>query len=561
MMANPVDPWDSAYAAYRQAMVDLDGDGVPDAVIQMPQGQVMSQPPAEPVNMLMGNRGRQASARRAMSGRDPTLSPAEMDAVQRRSNVSAENDTAVEQGVGEVLLGQPMRAGRAIGKAYEDPSLANLTNAGVQTALSVPTARGAMTAFGIGAAGLGTAAASDALDSPAQASDRDRARAAREQAKAAKEQAAAAREQANTEREKAAAERDRVKGERELSEQRLREDKEKTTRAADAAAVQRAIAARDQILAERPKKFSETRTGQVYDELGMVAPMIPAAIGGGLAASGLRAAGAGHKAVTGTSMGVGGLAGGLAGNWPIGHELMSAPSFNPEKRAYQAGAREMPASDSRQAEWRNYAQGLPDDNPERAQAMNQLLNIPLTVKRSAFPIAEGVLAGWGAADLPGAVGRLIGRGTGSAPGNTAGHTTGQGGGGGGPQNLPGVPPGTPQNRMPYRDLPPEVRRDVQSDYVAQRALTGNAPPVGRTAADIRGDLAGQGFNTPVTGSRVSETNRVISAFVAQHGRLPTANEFAQVFNSRTLGIAGAGAAGGAGANALMQYYQGAEPQY
>ena len=530
----------------------------PESYLRMPQGEVQTgnvlegMRPAEAAQPSIGNRGRQASARRAMSGRDPTLTPEEMASVERRSAISAENDTAVERGVGDVLLGQPMRAGMAIGKAYNDPSLATLTNAGVQSALAVPTMRGAKTALGIGGAGLSAAAASDALDSPAEASDRDRARAAREEARAAKEQAGAAREQANTEREKAAAERERVKGERELSEQRLREDREKTTRAADAAASQRAIAARDEILADRPKKFSETGTGKVFDELGMIAPAIPGGIAGGLAGAGSRAAGAGHAAVRANAIGWGGLAGGLAGNWPLAHELMVAKPYNPEKEAYKAGALEMPTSDPRKAEWASHADAQPDANPARTVAMKELLDIPMAIKRSAFPVAEGAVAGLAAVDLPGAVGRLIGRGTGSGPGNKGGQTTGQAAGGATPQNLPGAQPGTPQNRMPYKDLPPQVRQDVQSNYISERALTGNAPPVGRTAADIRGNLGGQGFDVPVTGARVSETNRVISEFVAKHGRLPTANEFAMVFNAKTLAIP----AGAAAAPSIMDLYQG-----
>lgn len=39
----PQDPWDAAFAAYNQAMIDLDGDGVPD-VVRMPQGQIMGLP-------------------------------------------------------------------------------------------------------------------------------------------------------------------------------------------------------------------------------------------------------------------------------------------------------------------------------------------------------------------------------------------------------------------------------------------------------------------------------------------------------------------------------------
>lgn len=117
----PADPWDAAFAQYRQALVDLDGDGVPDAVVSAPQPD---------------NRARQMIARRAMSGREPTLTPQDMDRLDRRRVVSEENNQAVERGVGSFLLGQPIRAGLAIRDAYNDPSIRNVADAGLQTAVA-----------------------------------------------------------------------------------------------------------------------------------------------------------------------------------------------------------------------------------------------------------------------------------------------------------------------------------------------------------------------------------------------------------------------------------------
>lgn len=528
-----VDPWDSAFGAYRQALVDLNGDGVPDAITS-PSGQV--QP--------LDNRMRQSISRQAMAGREPTV---DMGGIGRRAQASEQNSQAFEQGMGELVMGQPVRAYNALSSAYNDPSLATITNAGVQTALTVPTARGAMTAAKIGGAGLGAAAAQDfgGLFSIAEAGqgDRDKARAAREQAGAA--------------RANADAERARAEASRSMSEQRLKEQRETLANAENDAAVKRAVMARDTILSDRPKKFSETRTGQVFDELGMVAPAIPAALAGGLAGAGIRAAGAGHKAVTATGLGVGGLAGGLAGNWPLAHELMVAKPFNPEKEAYKAGAREMPSTDPRKAEWQSYAENQPDENPARTVALNELLNLPMTAKRSIFPAAEGALAGWAAVDLPGVVNRLMNRGRGTGPGNTGGQPTGPGGQG------PGGAPTSPQTSYrTYPELPSDIKDGVRSRYVSQRALTGESLPVGKTAQTVKNDIA-QHYNAsvPVTSARVSETNKVIDAFVQQYGRLPTKAEFAHVFTSKTLALPMAGGAAAGPVNALMNRYQGQEPAY
>ena len=113
------DPWEEAFAAYKQALVDLNGDGRPDTVVSMPD-----------------NRERQMIARRAMSGREGPLTPQELTALDRRRAISKENDDAVERGVGEFVLGQPIRAVKAIGTAWDDPSLRNVGNAAWQSVLA-----------------------------------------------------------------------------------------------------------------------------------------------------------------------------------------------------------------------------------------------------------------------------------------------------------------------------------------------------------------------------------------------------------------------------------------
>ena len=542
----PQSSWEAALAEYQQALVDLDGDGIPDGVMT-PGGQV------QPLN----NDIRRAISQQALAGREPTV---DMARIGTRAQTREENNQAVEEGMGELVMGQPVRAAKAVGKAWDDPSLATMTNAGVQTALSVPTMRGLMTATKIGGAGLSAAVAQDLnpmlTAAEAGPGDRDAARAARAQGAAAREQAALERARADAARANADAARTTAETERAMSEQRVKEERDRLALAADDAAVKRAVTARDTILADRPKKFSETRTGQVFDELGMVAPAIPAAVAGGLAGAGVRAAGAGHKAVTATGAGVGAVAGGLAGNWPLGHELMYARAYNPEKEAYKAGAREMPESDKRRQEWATYAEQLPNQNPARTAALNEMMDIPMTLKRSAFPIAEGALAGWGAVDLPGVISRFIGRRTGSGTGNTGGPTTGsdqgpRGGGGGGGQTS------SPQRYPTYPDLPSDIKDAVRSGYVQERALTGEKLAPGKTAQTIKDDISGRyNATVPVTADRVSTTNKAVDAFVQQYGRLPTKAEFAQVFNSRTLAIPLAAGAAAGPVNDMLNYYQG-----
>lgn len=155
-----------------------------------------------------------------------------------------------------------------------------------------------------------------------------------------------------------------------------------------------------------------------------------------------------------------------------------------------------------------------------------------------------------------------GRGTGSGGGNTGGPTTGpggpgpQGGGGGGGQTN------SPQSYPAYRALPSDIKDAARSGYVQERALTGNLLtgeklPPSQTAQTIKDDILGRyNATVPVTADRVSTTNKAVDAFVQQYGRLPTKAEFAEVFNSRTLAIPLAAGAAAGPVNDMLNYYQG-----
>lgn len=119
---DPPDPWEAAFGEYQQALVDLNGDGIPDGVRSL-GGQV------QPLN----NRIRQSISRQAMAGREPTV---DMGAIGRRTQASEENSQSFERGMSELVLGQPARAVNAMAAAYDDPSLGNVGNAALQTGLA-----------------------------------------------------------------------------------------------------------------------------------------------------------------------------------------------------------------------------------------------------------------------------------------------------------------------------------------------------------------------------------------------------------------------------------------
>ncbi len=478
-------------------------------------------------------------SRRAMAGRDPTLSADDRAAIAARGAISEQNNAALEQMLGELFLGQPVRAVQSVGEAYLNPSIANFTDAGVQTAMAGfrPIAAGK-----IALGGLGTAAASDALMSDANAQSKKGA-----PAQAAKVTLPGLSDEQNQEynalQQRLVSANYSGRADRQAVERRVEQLRKLSDDFAGArnvsrqseydAAVRRAETARDTILADKPKKFSETSVGQVYDKLGVIAPGVIAAGMGGLTRAGLMAAGhAGNVSRYAAPIGVGGLTGGVAANYPLGHELMFAPAMNPEKEAFSAYARELPPDHPRRQEWMNYAQGLERENPARKAASGEFYDTTKMLERTGFGVAEGLLGGLAGSEIVGISTRPFRRAS-RAPTNT---------------NVPertsvdrrlDVTPPEQSQSLPaafgaYPAIPNQARSAVQNAIIADRALRGQGLPPREGASAIKQSLLDQGIKAPVTPARVAATNDVLDKFIAAHGRLPTAAEAALVFNNKTL---------------------------
>ena len=551
----PADPWDTAFAQYRQALVDLDGDGVPDAVVQAPAD----------------NRQRQMMARRAMAGRDPTLTTQEMANLERRRTISEQNNQAVERGVGELILGQPIRAGMAIGEAVQDPSIATLTNAGVQSALA---AFRPLTAAKVAGGGFAASAANDLMTEASASNPRRR----QQVSDVAFAELPGLTPQQSAEYNSLMSKMQRgafgSAADRRATETRARElrslsddfSRMRTTTAQQEYdnAIRRAEGARDTILAERPKRFSETSVGALYDKLGIVAPGVIAAGMGGLTRAGLAATGVSNKLANyGLPIGVGTLTGGVAANYPLGHELMFAPSANPERQAFEAYARELPPDHPRKQEWQNYARDLPSANPSRKAASDEFYDPMKLAERTAFGAVEGALGGLAGAEAVNIALRPFRR-RGISEADNKGSQNKTGADRGQREGPEQSEPPAPVDYRTYPSLPSSTRNAVQEAYIADRFLRGGNLPAAEGASSIRNILLSQGVNVPVTTQRVQTTNALagplIDQFIKQHGRAPNRQEFASFFNSRTLAIP-AVAVGGGAVNNLLASYSGQEPIY
>jgi len=502
------------------------------------------------------NRTRQMMARRAMSGRDPTLTALDLNMLERRRASSEENNQAVERGVGELLLGQPIRAGLAVGEAFQTPSIANVTNAGVQSALA---AFRPLAAAKVAGGGFAAAAASDALsDANAQSSNRRRQP---EQEVASIELPGLTPQQGKEynallvkmQRGAFGSAADRRSTETRATELRkLSDDFSRSSAATDrqeySNAVRRAESARDSILADRPKKFSETSVGAVYDRLGIVAPAVIAAGMGGLTRAGLAASGVTNNLANyGVPMAVGAATGGVAANYPLGHELMFAPAANPERRAFETYGRELPPDHPRKQEWMSYAEkSLPQENPAREVASREFYDPVKFIERTGLGVAEGLLGGLAGSEAVSIALRPFKR-------RPKTETDNKGGGGKAPDD--GAPPGgqpadgppRPVNYRTYPSLPASARQSVQEAYVVDRILRGSSLPSQAGSRAIKNSLREQGVDVPVSSGRVQTTNALsgplIDQFVAQYGRAPTRQEFATMFNNKTLAVPLAVAAG------------------
>ena len=305
----------------------------------------------------------------------------------------------------------PYYAGEAIGEAALDPTLANVTDAGARTAMLVPTLRGARAAAGVLAGGYGVAAARDIGIDPiggAEANEPDpldpgqRARLNALQAKQAKGRSLSKAERL---------EQESYNGVLAAASSRAAELRAEAKAAEDASAqaeydrsVGNAELARDKELADN-QRFSDSEVGKVYAKTGIITPFLAAAGVGAVS----RLSSGGGNAIKNYAVPAaeGGAAGIVTANYPLMHDSYFTRPDNPERRAYEAYARELPPGHPRKQEWQDYARELPQENPVRAVASAELYDPVKLAERSGLGVVEGVLGGVTGSQLAKLPGRAI----------------------------------------------------------------------------------------------------------------------------------------------------------
>lgn len=150
-------------------------------------------------------------------------------------------------------------------------------------------------------------------------------------------------------------------------------------------AVKTAESARDAEFA-KDKRFSDTDIGRLYDKYGIATPALIAAGAGGLTKM------AGAKSY-GPSMAVGAGTGAVAANWPLMYNSYFTEPDNPKRAGYEAYVRELPDSHPDKQKWSDYAQTLPKANPLQEVSRGELYDPMKLAERSGIGALEGLLAG------------------------------------------------------------------------------------------------------------------------------------------------------------------------
>lgn len=471
------------------------------------------------------------------------------------------------------FVAQAGRAGTSIAEAQSDPTLANVTNAGVQTGMAFGRP---VVAAGAGAAGLLEAMRRDVMGSGgAQASDNPlndaqqktydrllrKSRSKAELSDAEEKQLDALNQIITATSIAKATAGTKAQESRLANEEAQRASDAKRKADEDAAARARAGQAYQAGLAT-DRRFSDTEVGKVFDKFGPVAPGVAAAGAGLLSGMGVRGAGiVNNVARYGIPTGVGAVTGVTAAHWPQAYEANYAPNINPSYQAATNYVREAPADDPRAAQLSGLLQSgaIEKANPVRTEAEANLYDPKKFAERSVLGLLEGVAGGFAGGEAPSAakymlkslpkaaeeVGKLPGslwKGiTGgfasSAPKGGAGGT---GGSQGGQQtNVPPNPLSNTQGKYPAVGSP---ERSYIRDEYRRSVLDGGAPLNPSGASKIVQQYAkDQGGRLPNLTGRVGNTNASINEFVAQNGRMPISQqEWAQFIyrNTGTLGLLG-----------------------
>lgn len=464
---------------------------------------------------------------------------------------------------GELLgAGQVGRAVTGVQDAYADPSLANVTNAGVQSALA---AFRPLIAGGIAGAGLLEAGRRDLMGDGGARAQSFLTPEQRAELKDAKDKLSKGKFGSGAERRTLEATVNRLNElDAELAKtqagnverQRAADAERKSTE--DAAARGRANAAYQAGL-DTDRRFSDTAVGQIFDKLGPVAPGAVAAATGLVSGLGMRGMGVtGKLPLYGVPMGAGTAAGAASAHWPMAYETMYAPTVNPSYQAALNYIREAPEGDPRAAQLKALiADGtLEKDNPVRSNAEAELYDKTKFLERSALGAIEGVVGGLAGGEAGPAIGQMIRSAPGAAyeVGRTPARavrglidglmepsaarsgsrvpeaTT--------PPPTPPVPPGQPptvpnQQFRSYPALPDSLRNNIREAYIADRAIRGGDLPADAAASRLKDTLAASGISAPVTADRIRNTNAMASAEEAA-GRKLTASSPA--WSNKTLAI-------------------------
>jgi len=381
--------FDQAFAELDAALIDLDGDGVPD--VRVPQ-QSVQQPSNAMASYARAGQTQPANAMAQAARYDNTNFPS--------------GGVLPDYGFGPVT--QMSKLGLTPGA---DGEVSNTSRPQEYTApiaeMTPPPipggqfiARAAPRVAGAIAGGLGLSAmVSDAGEAGAPRLTRSQQRQMEMERQRSEQDAANARARIEAETQAA-----RQRGEDEAriaAERRQREQQQ----AEYEAQVGRATAARDFELS-RDRRFSDTTVGRALDSLGGADALAAGAASGFVG-----------RAVAGPARGVvgdvvknymlpaveGAIGGFTAANLPLWYDANKTEVENPEKRAARAYARELPPGHPRKQEFMDYADSLPDQNPVREHAGREFR------EGLADRAISGGLEGAGAGVFGGNVARGIGQ--------------------------------------------------------------------------------------------------------------------------------------------------------
>lgn len=456
------------------------------------------------------------------------------------------------------VVSQFNTAGDAVAEAIEDPTLANVTNAGAQAGIAVGSPALFAGASGIGLLeGLRRDLGLSLSPSAANA-------ASLEKMAAGKPHLEALLAQIRDLQTKASANvPGRSRKESEAIRERYQQQAAEAVNAFNAAVAADAEAERDRekgnydtavgransVLEKelgRDRRFSDTNVGQIFEKMGGLAPVAAGLAGGFVSRA---ATGPGKTTLERIAndyllpIGEGAALGFTAANVPLLYNGFYTEPDNPQKRAYEGYARELPPDHPRKREMTDYAASLPEANPVRESALSEFYGeMGKRALSSGIEGAGGALFGSG-------LWRALSHGGKSARPNAMPSA--------GPPPLPPSSPGSSPagartgsgsgllDLSRYDQLPDQARQNLRDSYVASYALDGTVPPAKRLSGALREHYAKNGVNVPITPKRIKATNDAVKAFELQYGRPPaTPQEWASIFGPATLAGAAVVGAGG-----------------